>query len=138
MACCPPLAATIPVVVQSRTRVSAASGNVGGALQQFRTDADTDTAAVRDLRTRLEGIERIGMLTGYDAIERKVLIAHEVKIRVDQLAAKYLAAADADERVREHLRAAALRLIGCAGAPRPASPDLRRGRCRTLRLPAIA
>jgi hypothetical protein len=47
------LATTIPASVQSRMRVSAAASGMGGAMDQFRAEAEADGAAIAALRARL-------------------------------------------------------------------------------------
>jgi hypothetical protein len=108
------LAAAIPVVVQSRERVSAPAGMMGGALagmmgealDQFRAEAQADKAAVEALRTRLDGIEPIRLFASFNTVQAKVVTAHEVRVRVQQLREKYADAAAVEARIREHLRAA--------------------------------
>ena len=102
------LAATIPVAVQSRERVSAAAGMMGGAMEQFRAEARADTATVETLRGQLGGIEPIPLLASYNTVEAKAVTAQEVRVRVQALRDKYLAAADTDAKTREHLRASAI------------------------------
>ena len=89
-------------------RVAAAAGGMGGPVEQFRTDADADAAAVNATRARLDGIEPIPLLATYSAVEAKTVTAHDIRVRVQQLREKYTAAAEADGKVREHLRAATL------------------------------
>lgn len=70
----------------------------------------------RSTRTELNSIEPIGALASYTAFESKVVTAHSVRVRVRALQEKYVSAADADAKLREHLRKAALdkaaRLVG--------------------------
>jgi molybdopterin converting factor small subunit len=110
------LAATIPAAVQSRERLAAATGQAG-AFQQFRLEAETDRATVETLRARLSGIEPIPLLASYDTVEAKVVTAHEVRLRVQQLREKYTAAAAGDAQEREYLRAAAEARARAAQAP---------------------
>jgi hypothetical protein len=110
------LAGTIPRAIQSREHVAAATGQAG-ALQQFRTEADADIAAVAALRVRLSGIEPIRLLASYSTVEAKVVTAHEVRLRVQQLREKYKAAAAADAQEGEHLRAAVEARVRAARAP---------------------
>ncbi len=102
------LAATVPMAVQSRQRVASAVGGMGSALDQFCAGADKDKATIESLQKRLGEIECVPLLAGYGALEGKVTAVQEVRTRVDQLAEKYAEAADADGKIREHLRAAAL------------------------------
>lgn len=101
------LKAIIPLAVQSRTNVSSAAGRTG-ALDIFRTEAEADTATLNGLLAELKNIEPIGLLASYSDIEAKAVSVHEIGTRVKQLHEKYLAAADADEKIREHLRNAAI------------------------------
>jgi hypothetical protein len=97
------LESTIPFAVESRERVTSVTGQTG-ALQGFRQEAETDAAEVKALQAKVAGIEPIPFLAGYDAIEQRVVIAHEVSIRVTMLREKYTLAAEVDAEVRKHRR----------------------------------
>jgi hypothetical protein len=100
------LAQTIPVAIQSRANVSAPIGHSGGPLQQFREGAKADASLIEDLRSRLAAAERVRLLASYSEVEAKAVALRTVRAHIELLQAKYLAAAAADEKVREHLRAA--------------------------------
>jgi hypothetical protein len=97
------LSQTIPAAVQSRVRVAAATGS-GGATELFRQGAEADTATVRGLYEQLDRIARIPLLASYGQIEANSVAAREVRTRVEQLSAKYAAAAHEDAAAREHIR----------------------------------
>jgi hypothetical protein len=94
----------IPAAVESRLRVSAAAGAMGGAVEEFDREATNDTATVTELQACLTTIEPIPWLAGYSTLEAKALDAYKVRIAVERLATKYQAAAEADTEVRKHLR----------------------------------
>ena len=93
------LAATIPAAVESRARIAAMTGQTG-ALQQFRTEADSDRAAVEALTKRIDRIKRIRFFAGYGAVEERALLAYEMHTQVKRLRDKYQRAADADNETR--------------------------------------
>ena len=101
------LSKTVPAAVRSRTNLSAATGNTGGALQLFREEAEADLATLRGLRNRLDQVKRVRLFSSYSAIEAKAVSVNEVRTRVRHLTEKYQAAACADDKLREEHRKAA-------------------------------
>ena len=95
------LATTIPAAVESRARIAAITGQ-GGALQHFRTEADSDRATVEELRKRVDSIKRKRFFVGYRAVEKRAVAAYEMSTQVRRLREKYQRAADADSEARRH------------------------------------
>jgi hypothetical protein len=94
------LTATIPAAIQSRSAIAAATGQAG-ALQRFRNEAEADLPTVAALRARLDGIEPVPLFAGYGTVEAKVVAAHEVRLRMQELREKYATALAADEAARK-------------------------------------
>jgi len=77
-------------------------------MQLFSSEAEEDAATVMRLLTALKGIEPMRVLASYGDIEAKAVTVHGIGVQGRQLQEKYAAAATADEKIREHLRSAAL------------------------------
>jgi hypothetical protein len=105
------LAAAIPAAVDSRARITAMTGQTG-ALEHFRTEADSDRAAIEELSKRVDSLKRIRFLTGYRAVEKRAVIAYEIGTQVRQLRDKYKRAADTDNETRRHRQGEVLSHIG--------------------------
>ena len=104
------LAAIIPAAVESRARIAAMTGQTD-ALQRFRSEADSDRAAIDGLRKSVDRIRRIPFLAGYAAVEKRAVAAYQLNTEVRQLREKYQRALDADNDARHRRQDEILALI---------------------------
>jgi type II secretory pathway component GspD/PulD (secretin) len=114
------LSQAIPAATQSRANAASAIGT-GRAAQLFKQGADADIATIKGLTEQLDQIARISVLSSYSQIEAKSVAAREVRIRLEQLSAKYEAAADDDAATRKYLRES----MSAAAAARISQPPRR-------------
>ena len=115
------LAAAIPAAVESRARIAAITGKTG-ALEHFRTEAESDRAAIEGLRKRFDRIRRISVFTGYEGVESRAVAAYEMGTQVKKLRDKYQRATDADNEARRQRQDEVLARIQ-SGRPSSDFPD---------------
>jgi hypothetical protein len=99
----------VPFRIQSRERAWSAIGMaLSGAMQEFRTTAESPITEIRQLQAQLGELEAVPALATYNAVEAKVVALRAVHARIQQLSDKYAVAAREDDATREHVRKAAL------------------------------
>ena len=110
------LAKAIPLAVQSRERVSAATGR-GGALDAFRGEAQNDNRRLAESQRRIDIIAYDCMNAPDEELAAKLIDLHAIEMEATQLHGKYQVAFRADEEVRRHLRDAAAARVAASQRP---------------------
>jgi len=89
----------------SRERITAATGQTG-AMQQWLREFDADLSAVQGLQATFHAAVHDYHALSNIALEENLVESHRLRAKIDQYADKYRAALAADDRERDHIRAA--------------------------------